>query len=39
MGRPLRDKFFIYDFPAFMQDKSCSSIFAEEFRKSNISET
>jgi hypothetical protein len=34
-----KDRPFIHDFFVILQDKSSSSIFAKEFRKSNISET
>ena len=35
----LADRVFVRDFFVFLQDKSSSNIFAEEFRRSNISET
>jgi hypothetical protein len=33
------DRFFIYDFFVFLQDKSSSSILTKEFRKCNIPQT
>ena len=39
LGRQWTDRVFVRDFFVFLQDKSSSNIFAEEFRKSNISET
>jgi hypothetical protein len=38
-GLAEKDRVFLREFFAFLQDKSSSNIFAKEFRKSNISET